>query len=104
MKVKTPELNRLQAVTDKSQAIGQFLEWLRDEKHLSLGSPHEHDDGCENEQWPNKGRKFLCGFSTGDLMPNFPNIEKLLAEYFEIDLDKCERERRRLLAMIQENN
>ena len=69
-----PEHDKLQAVKEKSQAIGAFIEWLQGIKGLTMA------------RWM-KDR----------LMPEHINIESLLAEYFEINLDKLEQEKRAIL-------
>lgn len=78
-----PEHEKLQAVKDESQAAGAFLWWLRDEKGL-----------------------FLCGMHDDY---NFPvragyEVEKWLAEYFEIDLEKIEEEKRAMIDRLREMN
>lgn len=76
-KVETPELDRLKAIQDVSQKIGDFLEWLRDEKHYVIA------------QWLPTNPDSLMSVSF--------NIEGILAEYFMIDLNKVERERQAIL-------
>lgn len=78
--MKTPELDRMRDVHERSQEIGDFLEWLRyDENHVQLAI------------WD--GEK---------LIPFHYNIEQLLANYFHIDLNKVESERRALLDALRE--
>lgn len=72
-----PEHEKLKLIKDKSQAIGEFLEWLGAEKGLHVA------------QWISEHRLMPANYST----------EKLLAEFFDIDLDKLEDEKR---AMIEE--
>ena len=69
--VKTPELEKMQAVRDDSQKIGEFLGWLSG-KDIELSI---YDEGAE------------------EICPITQTPEQLLADYFEIDLAKCERER-----------
>ena len=66
--VYTPELDKMQAVHDQSQAIGEFLDWA-----------------------VAKGRVEVTG-----------SVEKLLAEYFKINLDRCEQERQMILKNLRE--
>ena len=83
-KLKTPELDKMSIVQDKSQAIGQFIEWLGErDPQLYL---------CE------------CAKEEEGFFPVYPSIEKLLAEYFEIDLNKVEKERRELLDYVRQQN
>lgn len=72
--IPTPEVDKMLAVRDKSQEIGSFLEWLRGEKKIVLAA-YEHDD----------------------LIEVYTSTNDLLAEYFEIDLNKVEAERRAIL-------
>lgn len=78
-----PETNRLVAVSKESQPIGEFLEWLATESGYVLG---RYDDD-------------LIG---GDhrLYPVHVPIERLLALYYGIDLDRVSRERQRLLVWM----
>lgn len=75
-----PECEKLLAVSKESNSIGQFLDWLTGEKGFELGKYPEDTD---------------------HLVPAVYNIEKLLAEYFDIDLDKVEEERLSILASLQ---
>lgn len=77
---KYPECERVRAVSDQSQGIGEFLEWCQEEGYV-LASFDEATGTC----WPIRKR-----------------IEQLLADYFEIDLVKVEAERRAMLAEIRD--
>jgi len=72
---KSPECEKMSACREDSQKLGEFIEWLRD-------------------TWEPKETELRGGIELGlyDI-----NIEKVLAEYFEIDLDKVEDERRELI-------
>lgn len=74
-----PECEKLSAVSKESNTIGNFLEWLHED--YVIGYWDEPYGGYTREYKP---------------------IEKWLAEYFEIDLDKVEQERRELLKWLQE--
>jgi hypothetical protein len=86
MKIKTPELDKINAVHGESQAIGNFLAWLQ-ENGMFVAS-YIKVQGYRDEQ----------AFPVSD------NTEKLLARYFGIDLDKAERERVRILDACREAN
>jgi hypothetical protein len=75
-----PECEKLLKIHPKSQTLGFFLEWL------------QHKYVFAN--WGKNDR----------LYPENISIEKLLAEYFEIDLDKVDKEREQLLKWIREQN
>ena len=78
---KYPECNKMLEVQDQSQTIGEFLDWLL------------HDKGAEIAEW------------RGDqLFPMRGSIESLLAEFFEIDLEKVEKERRAILEEMRQVN
>lgn len=76
---KTPELDKISKVSDKSQAIGEFLEWLVQKKEIVLAK------WMDMEGWDPQ------------LVVAYEPKNKLLAEYFGIDQDKVENERRKLL-------
>lgn len=75
------ELEKMTAVQDRSQEIGEFLDWLACVKGLDLC----RYDGEKTERW----------------WPAGITAEKLLAEYFGIDLNKAEEEKRAILAQMR---
>lgn len=75
-----PECEKLQKVSSQSNTIGEFLEWLSYEKNLSLCELDEERDYYHLYHY---------------------QIEQLLAEFFEIDLNKVEQERRQILEDLQ---
>jgi len=74
-----PEHERLKSVHPESQTIGEFLDWLQNEKGITLAT--YEDDYYEGHI----------------LMPVRKPIDRWLAEYFDIDLDLIEREKRLML-------
>ena len=80
--VDTPTLDRILEIQPQSQAIGEFLEWLKDE-------------GC-----------VLCTYKGGreGYAPVHKTIDTLLHEFFEIDPMEEEREKRALLEEIRSMN
>lgn len=123
----TPTLDKMLSVKASSQAIGEFLEWLT-EQRIALAAFHHHDPededdlpgaiehegqerGCYAAEWEERpaGRHRLhwrrrCGIATGRLLPIVRSTEQLLADYFEIDLAAAERERRAILDEIRRRN
>jgi hypothetical protein len=77
----TPTLDKMLDVKDRSQAIGEFLEWLEDEKGVELVTTELHHGGSRALEY----------------VPLRQGTESLLAEFFGIDLDAAEREKRALL-------
>lgn len=95
MSTKYPEHEKLQAVVDKSQAIGTFIEWLQDVKklHLAKWTDIEHEDIVTDEI-----------HIVQELCLEPLDINKTLAEYFEIDLNKLEQEKRDMLEELRKAN
>lgn len=87
-----PEHEKLQAVKDKSQAIGEFLEWLQDTKHYVIAQWEQVDPDTE----PGESSGADEGLFSASI-----NIEKLLAEYFHIDLAKLEQEKQAMLDKVR---
>lgn len=82
MENQYPECEKMAVVKDKSQAIGEFLEWLECEKNWEI-----------------------CEYGSSDrLSPVILSTEQLLAEFFDIDLDKIEKERRQMLYELRRKN
>jgi hypothetical protein len=73
-----PEHEKLHAVVDKSQAIGEFLEWAAEEHGYRL---------CYLE-----GERY---WSVGT------PVQRLLAEFFDIDEAKLEEEKDAMLAALR---
>lgn len=81
-KIATPELDKMIACKDRSQIIGEFLEWL--------GTSSEPICLCYYDE----DMKEYCDVSTP--------INSILAEYFGIDENKCEKERQAILADLRQ--
>ena len=78
----TPELDKIKEVSKESRKIGDFLEWLQYEKNWRLAYYDSYDE----------------------LTPAAFSIEPLLAEFFDIDLDKAEKERMAVLEWVRGQN
>jgi hypothetical protein len=74
------EHERLHDIREQSQTIGEFLDWMLNERG-----------------W------HVCYYRKGSDFP-YPvhglTIERVLAEYFDIDLDKLEQEKQEMLAAM----
>jgi hypothetical protein len=82
-----PEHDKLQTVSDKSQVIGEFIEWLTSEK-IEL---------CKWQESRNDEHAFTpSGFYTW-----LASTEEILAKYFNINTQKLETEKRQMLAELQ---
>lgn len=86
----TGEIEKLQAVQGESQRIGEFLDWLQGERKLVIA------------QW--QKRNLDPSDDWDELVPAGMTINGLLAEFFEIDLDKIEEEKLALLNELRRAN
>jgi hypothetical protein len=93
----TPELDKMQGVKDRSQAIGEFLDWLQCEKGWELAYRHKHVKECLDGDG-----ELTCGCDEGQFLPANYGMERLLAEHFAIDLNKVENERRAILEHLRQ--
>lgn len=80
MATQYPECEKLASVKEKSQELGEFLEWLKRKYELCTWEQEDGDD-------------VLC--------PARVTTESILAEYFGIDMTKVEEEHRAMLASLQ---
>lgn len=101
----TPECDRLLEVAPFSQKIGEFIDWLHDTKHWSIAEEATDDEDDEVSE-PGRAGSIARIFSTHphgslDLHPARYRTEALLAEFFDIDLNKVEDERRAILAALR---
>lgn len=95
-----PECEKLTQVSEESQRIGFFLEWLSNQGIVLSKYDHDFSGTLRDSE----GNEEDCDEM---LMPAWEykgdtGINKLLAEYFDIDLNKVEEERRALLKWLQE--
>ena len=82
--VDTPTLDRILELQPQSQAVGEFLEWIKSEGYVL----------CKyNEQGPRH-----------EYLPIHKTIDTLLHDFFEIDPMEEEREKRALLDEIRSMN
>lgn len=98
---KYPEHDKLRAAKteDATQAVGEFLEWLQDVKHIQLAEHvcvdrlavphdpwHECGEGCE---------------MSNHLYPAAVSHHRLMHEFFGLDPDKLEREKSEMLEALR---
>jgi hypothetical protein len=88
-----PEHEKLEKIMDKSQVVGEFIEWLMYIKDMHISEYHEHSDICYED-----GER-ICGMSENNLYPISEKADDLLAEFFGIDQKKITEEKE---AMYQE--
>ena len=92
MERNTPQLNKLAAVSKSSQVIGEFLDT----------SPYTLCEVVPCKQFhPTPRAAEYCTVGQ-HLVPTSKTIQQILAEYFGIDLQEVERERRMILRGVQE--
>lgn len=108
-----PEHDKLRAIADKSQVCGEFIDWLH-ESGIQFAVYHAHSDACDlhtndcpgaaysdGTNPPECRREFHCGLREDVLCPCFTSTTRLLAEFFEIDEAKLEREKRAMLDKLR---
>ncbi len=78
-----PECDKMIGVQDQSDTLTSFVDWLNENGYTICTL--EKTDGYPREQY----------------IPHRETYEKLFAEYFNIDLNKVEKERRALLEAIR---
>lgn len=83
-----PEHEKLEKVKEETQAIGQFLEWLNSKKKIILGSYFKDADNLNTD--------------LQEMRMIYVQHEKLIAEFYGIDLDKLEQEKRDILKSIRQ--
>ncbi len=76
-----PEHDKLRLISTESQIIGSFLEF----------------SGYTLAEWQK-----VRGFRDEQLLPVHKSIEKILAEYFDIDLQRLDDEKRAMLAALRQ--
>ena len=97
-----PEHEKLHAVSEKSQACGEFLEWLLTSQGYQIGEYHEHTDECWTDDGDDVGKRRTCGIHENFLYQASINVRKLLADFFQINEAKLEDEKRTMLKVLQE--
>ena len=113
--IKTPECDKLAKISKQSQTVGEFLEWLQNKGIVSCMSldnykeklyndynlgkltAEEHDDLIDDIdaelKYSNKDHAYI---------PQPLNTEKILAEFFNIDLKKVEEEKKAIVESLKE--
>ena len=71
---------------------------MQAEKQIVFGKYHDHDEECYDDT----GHR-VCGYRQDELVVvHLPSTEQLLANFFQIDLNKVEDERRALLDYLRQ--
>lgn len=96
----TPELDRLHAVAPYSHKIGEFLNSFLLGKGIELAVAHTHGPGCRG--WDGEENRYdpsvrcKCDLE-GQLESCTTSVQKLLEEFFKIDMQKVDQERQAIL-------
>lgn len=90
MEDQYPECEKMAAVKDEFQVIGEFLEWLQHDRQIQVKL-------CVLNSATDKSTDYYT-----KLVPYRIEMEQLLAEFFGIDLDKVEQEKRWMFKEIRE--
>jgi hypothetical protein len=78
--------------TDHSHIVGDFLDWLNGQGIVLARWGHETYIGADGKEWTGTEDR---------LIPDHKRIEARLAEWYGIDLDAVEEEKRAMLDAIQ---
>jgi len=92
---KFPEHEKLKKIKDKSQVIGDFMSWLNDIKKLYLCTCTDVAELDGQDDYGDLEEVFW---------PAHRDVTKLLGEYFDIDLNKLEKEKVKMLDQIRDGN
>ena len=87
-----PEHMKMKAVKSESQAIGAFLDWLSEEEHP------------DREGTKYSLRLAYYPWASNEMCSWDERIEKILARYFDIDLETIEAEKQAMLEAIRAEN
>lgn len=96
-----PEHKKVTLVKDESQAVGSFLDWLQNENGVVLATRHEHTEECGVDEDEEETVVGECGLHENELVSTYTPVEKLLAEYYKIDLNVLEDEKAFMLRQLQ---
>lgn len=96
---KYPECEKLHAVHEESQKLGYFLDWLMKRYTLAEWDYNFRAIVYDREGNEDRWNSVLMPVHVGE-----NKINSLLAEYFHIDLDKVEEERRQILEELRKAN
>jgi hypothetical protein len=81
-----PEIAKLKGVMHQSQAIGEFIDWLEEQDiHICCYADYDGRQRRTELTYLNEGK------------------EKLLARYFEIDLNRVDDEKRAILEDLRKD-
>ena len=100
----TPMLDKMNAVRDQSQCIGEFLEWLKNQPDYSIRERREFSEERETLTGIVRGTDETYIYTWTGWLPIRKSIDKLLAEYFDVDLNQMEQEQRALLKYVRDHN
>lgn len=96
-KAKYPECEKLSSHTDEWNAIYPFMEWLQEQGLFLCRYETEEDVKARGEKPLKDGSYFVFPYP----IPINKPIVQLLHEYFKVDPEKLEKERRALLETLR---
>lgn len=108
---KYPEHEKLKKIQDKSQMIGFFLEWLTGEYRLCQYTDTVNtvyldvldDYTAQDDSYDEVMKQAVSNdlYEKGGYLPVPVETPSILAKYFNIDLDKIEKEKQAILLELR---
>ena len=98
-----PEHDKLSAIQDQSRAVGEFLDWLGNGEAGGKESIILAHNPLITTRFDKDSEEFIDldseeYYRSTHLVPYNVSIPNLLAKFFEIDLNKLEKEKCQMLA------
>lgn len=94
------ELEKMRAARDESYTLSRFIDWL-DESGYAICEQRDFEDTSLTDVLTVVTGVELEPGSTTMWWPIHKSFEQLLADFFDIDLNKLEEERRELLENLR---
>ena len=98
------EHDKLALAQERSQEIGNFLEWLSGEELVICRWKERYSETVDIEPSFFYPSGKIIHTDQAEFLPANENVEKLLARYFGIDLDLLEQEKREMLEKCNKEN
>lgn len=108
-----PEHAKLHRVSEESNTVGEFYDWMTGEKHISLRMAGQEWRYCRSPlhdadrpgTTPESGKTCSMCEGTGEVLKDgwitAPSLHAMLEEFFDIDPVKLEAEKQAMLEAVR---